>query len=327
MNLLLEDWRLKLLAVGLAILMLGAVAFSQNPPTFGHQTVPLSYPNVAPNIILLNPPTKVVVSYSGLADAISNVSPNNIIATVDASRAKPGLKVKLTVTAKSLINGVTAQNPGPIAVDIDTLQTKELPVQVVARAAPGWSITKQVAICPGTSKPDPCAVHFSGPAGWETNMTAFVPYAAQVNVGTIDAPNQLIQVQNSNGAVDLTSCSTVPCAQLDIPSASVHIEAAAGSTSSTVPLVDSPPSNPPPAGYRVTGITITPQTVVITGDQGVLGKIQSILLPAQDLSGRTSDATFQVNIPYRPGVTGNVATATIKYSISPNPNVSPSPSP
>jgi hypothetical protein len=324
-NLILEDWRLKLLAIGLAIVMLGAVAFSQNPPTSGFQTVLLTYPNVAPNIILLNPPSKVVLSYSGLADVIRNVSPNNLVATVDASHAKPGSGVKLNVTAKSLINGVVVQNPPPIAVDIDALQVKELAVQVVARAAPGWSITKEVAICPGTSKPNPCVVHFNGPASWQTNLTASVPYSAPVNVGTIDAPNQLIQLQNSNGALDLTSCATVPCAQLDVPSASVHIEAAAGSTSSTVPLVDQPPSNPPPPGYRVTAITITPATVIITGDPAVLGRIQSILLPPVDLSGRTSDVTFPVNISYKTGVTGDVQTATVKYSISANPNVSPSP--
>jgi YbbR domain-containing protein len=324
-NLIIEDWRLKLLAIGLAVLMLVAVAFSQNPPTSGYQTVLLSYPNVAPNIILLNPPTKAIVNYSGLADVIRNISPNNLIATVDASHAKPGSAVKLNVTARALDPRVIVQNPPPIAVDIESLQGKDLPVQVSARAAPGWSVTKQVAICPGTSKPNPCVVHFDGPATWETNLTAFVPYSAPVNVSTIDSPNQLIQLQNSNGALDLTSCRTVPCAQLDITSASVHIEAVAGSTSSTVPLVDSPPSHPPPAGYRVTAITITPLTVIITGDPAQLGRIQRIILAPVDLSGRTSDATFQVNISYDSGISGNVSTATVKYSISANPNVSPSP--
>ena len=52
-----DSWRLKLLAVGLAVLMLGAVAFSQNPPTTKSLTVSLNY-TVPPNIILINPPTK-----------------------------------------------------------------------------------------------------------------------------------------------------------------------------------------------------------------------------------------------------------------------------
>ena len=43
MNLILEDWRLKLLAIGLGVLMLGAVAFSQNPPTTGSLAVQVSY--------------------------------------------------------------------------------------------------------------------------------------------------------------------------------------------------------------------------------------------------------------------------------------------
>ncbi len=41
MNLITDDWRLKLLAVGLAVLMLGAVAFAQNPPTTKSFTVPI----------------------------------------------------------------------------------------------------------------------------------------------------------------------------------------------------------------------------------------------------------------------------------------------
>ena len=40
-GLITDDWRIKLLALGLAVLMLGAVAFSQNPPTTGNLTVGL----------------------------------------------------------------------------------------------------------------------------------------------------------------------------------------------------------------------------------------------------------------------------------------------
>src|SRR5207237_7344361 len=65
-----EDWRLKLLGLGLAILMLGAVAFSQNPPTQKTLTVGINY-TVPPNIVLINPPTKVNETYSGLARVIA----------------------------------------------------------------------------------------------------------------------------------------------------------------------------------------------------------------------------------------------------------------
>jgi YbbR domain-containing protein len=320
-----DDWRLKLLAVGLAVLMLGAVAFSQNPPTTDSQTVPLAYANIPPNLILLNFPSTATVTYSGVADEITRAKRCSCFtATVDVSHAKPGSNVQLDVVAKSTITDLSVQNPPPITATIDTYAPgKELQVQVGAHAAPGWSITKTAAACPNT----PCVVHFSGPASWLKNMTASVTYPGAVNLGSIDSPNQPVQLTNTNGLVDLTTCRTDPCATLDTLSASIHIEAVPGSNSSTVVLLDSPPSHPPANGYRITAVTITPNTVTITGDPTTIGRIRNITLPAVDLTGKTSDYTTQVTIPYPDGVGGSVSTATIKYSISPNPSVSPSSGP
>ena len=313
-----DHWRLKLVSIGLAVLMLGAVGFSQNPPTTGSLTVPLNY-SVGPNVILINPPTKISVSYSGLADAIKNVNSSNMTALVDASKAKPGQAVTLNVTAKDTISGVNVQNPPPITVQIDTLQGKDIPVQIIARASPGWAITKSVAICPGAQQPNPCVVHFTGPATWETNLTATVLFAPAINVGTLDSPTQRVQLQNGNGPVDST-VRTVPSITLDYPTVSVHIEAEPGSTSSSVPFVDSPPTHPPANGYRITAITITPNTVVISGNPTQLSKISYIQLSAIDLTGRTADATFQVQVQYPAGITGTVQAVKLVYSISANPN-------
>lgn len=319
-----DDWRLKLLAVGLAVLMLGAVAFSQNPPTTGSQTIQLGYVNVPGNLIVLNPPSSVPVTYTGTADEIQKAKNCSCFtATVDVSHARPGANVQLDIAAKSTIADLNVQNPFPITVTIDTyIQGKDLPVQVSAHAAAGWSITKTAAACPNT----PCVVHFSGPASWLKNMSATVTYPSAVNLGSIDSPNQPVQLTNTNGLVDLTTCRTDPCAALDTLTASIHIEAVQGSNSSTVALLDSPPSHPPANGYRITAITITPNIVTITGDPTTIGRVRNITLPAIDLTGRTSDATFPIPIPYPDGVSGSVSTAVIKYSISPNPAVSPTPS-
>jgi len=120
---------------------------------------------------------------------------------------------------------------------------------------------------------------------------------------------------------------TVPQTTADVTSADVLTAAVQGTTTSSVPLVDASPSQGPPPGYRVTAISISPLVVTITGDPSVLQRVRSIVLPAVDLSNSTSDATFQVAIPYPNGASGSVANATIKYTIARNPNVSPSPSP
>ncbi len=321
-----NEWRLKLLAVGLAILMLGTLAFSQNQPTTNHIDVGLNY-TVPPNIILINPPAKTTVYYSGLAAVINRVNDSNLIASVDATRALPGSAVKLNVTAKSLISDVLVQNPPPIAVTVDTLQKVEVPVLVNARAAAGWSIdpTKTVATCPAGQGISPCKVHFNGPVSWENNLRAVTSVPGQV-VGKNDYLNQPVQLQNGTSNLDL-SVRTVPTPSIDVTAVDIHVEAFAGTTSASVPLVASQPSHLPPPNYQITGVTITPPLVTISGDPAILVRIRNITLPAMDLSNRTSDATFQVQVPYPNGVTGDATTATIKFSISANPNVAPSPGP
>jgi YbbR domain-containing protein len=323
-SLVTNEWRLKLLALGLGILMLGAVAFSQNPPTVKTVDVPPSY-TVPPNIVLLNPPTKVTVTLTGLSDALGHVDSSNVFASIDATRALPGANVKLNVVARTTVQTVTPQNPPPIVVNVDTRQVQEVPVQVVAHAAPGWSITKTSALCPGSTTPNPCKVHFDGPVSWEKNLAATATYSQPVSTGTLDIPNQQVALTNSNGAVDLTQCRTQPCAVLDVNSVNIHVEAAAGASSSTVALVISLPTHNPPNGYEITGVSISPTTVIINGDPAAVSHIQRITLPGVDLSNSTSDVTFQVNITYPNGTSGSVQTATVKYSISRNPAVQPTP--
>jgi YbbR domain-containing protein len=324
-NLITDDWRLKLLAFGLGVLMLGAVAFSQNPPTTRTLQVPITY-TMPPGLILIRPPTKTNVTFSGLADIISTITPDRLVAVVDVTQAKPGPAVKLNVTASSTIGNVNAQNPPPIVVNVDRLESVSLLVQVNARASPGWSVTKAVATCPGAQQANPCTVQFDGPQSWGAplNLKALVDFSAPIQANTYDSPNQTIDLRNSNGPVDLL-CVTVPCVKLDVTSAAIHIEAQTGVTSTTVALVDAAPSNPPPAGYRVVGITINPVTVIVTGDAVTLGRIQRITLPAIDLSNRTSNFTVQAQIPYPTGVSGSVQTASVTYQIAANPNVSPGP--
>ncbi len=325
-SLVTNEWRLKLLALGLAVLMLGAVAFSQNRPASKPITIPLSYVYQS-NIVLINPPGKTTVIVSGLSDALSRVDSNNVVAFADASHALPGSSVKLNLTARALVANVSVSTPAPIFVDIDSLQTVALPVQVSARAAPGWNIDPRQtrATCPGAVASNPCRVNFTGPVAWESGLKAVVSVPGAI-VGKGDYLNQSIQFITPTGPLD-TSVRTVPAVAFEVTSADVHLEAIAGTTSETVPLIDAPPAHGPPSGYRVTAVAISPQLVTITGDATLLQRITSITLPSQDLSGSTSDATFQVAIPYPNGLSGSVANATVKYSISRNPNVSASPSP
>jgi YbbR domain-containing protein len=318
-NLITDDWRLKLLAFGLGVLMLGAVAFSQNPPRIQQFTVPVHY-TVSPDLVLINPPTSVPVTVNGLADVIATMKPENILAVVDATKASPGPAVMLNATAKSLVNGVTAQSPPPFAVNIDRLSVAQLQVQPVYRAAAGWEVTKAEARCPAS----PCTVHFSGPAAWEVNLKAIAVFPNAVDNDKYDVLTQPIILQQGNVTLDAAKLAqTVPTSTLDVLNVSLHVEARTGTTSRSVALVDSAPSHPPPAGYRVTAVAIDPVTVVLTGQADQLTQIQRITLPPVDLSSSRSTATFQINVPYPAGMSGSVSVAKVTYTIAANPNGSP----
>jgi YbbR domain-containing protein len=321
-----DDWRLKLLALGLAVLMLGAVAFSQNPPTSITMKVGINY-SVPPGLILINPPKQTTVTVRGLADLVSAANAGNTLANADISKASStGSSVKVNLVGKSLINGVSV-DASPIVLNIDARNVIQLAVaaRIPKGAALGWQVTKQEAQCSGS--PPPCTVTFNGPASWEDNLKAYADYPLPVAGSVNDFPSAPVVLEQNGTSLDYLTANTVPRLGVDINTVSIHIEAKSGTTSRQVTLVDAPPSNPPPTCYRVTSIVVDPSAIVISGPSDAVPNITTITLPAADLSQHTSDFAFRIAIPPLPaGVTGSATTARVTYSISKNPNCTP-PSP
>jgi YbbR domain-containing protein len=328
MTLLTNEWRLKLLALGLAVLMLGAVAFSQNPPTYKDLTVPITYPNIAADspIVLINPPTTVKVRVTALADVLQNVTASSVAATFDLTKATPGPDQHVNLSVKSVVDTVRVLTPVvPYVLNIDKRVPIKLDVHVrTPRINTGWNVTKSEARCPGAVAGAPCQVTFTGPSSFETNLQAYVDYTIPVEQNSYDVPNLPVVLEQNGQRLDLAR-PTVPQITLDPLNVNVHIDAATVTSQRQVTLVDAQPARGPASGYRITNVTVTPVTLVISGKPDALARVTTIMLPQVDLNGRTSDATFQVAIPYPEGTDGPVKNAKITYSISPNPNVPPSP--
>jgi YbbR domain-containing protein len=323
-NLITDDWRLKLLAVGLAILMLGAVAFSQNPPTQKTlKDVNIVYA-LNPDIIVIDAPTKTNVTVTGLADALTTLNSGNVTASFDLTKASPGPNVHVNLVIRPALTTVQVQNPVvPYVLHIDRLVAKDLPVQVrPPRVSQGWSLTKIEALCPGAS-PIPCAVTFTGPASWEDGLTAKVDWPGTIQQNDQQVPSIAVQLVQANGQPLDLSKPTVPLIKFDPTTVTISALAKPGTTLRQVVLVDAPPTHGPAPGYRVTNVTVDPITVVISGPPEVLARITIVTLPAVDLSNATSTKTFSVSITYPDPAVIGPQLAKVTYSISANPSAAP----
>jgi YbbR domain-containing protein len=325
-NVFTDDWRLKLLALGLAVLMLGAVAFSQNPPNYKDLTVQINY-NIAPDgpIVVINPPTTAKVRVTALADVLQSVTPLSVTAIFDLTKASVGpQRVNLSVKAGDA--RVAVQNPVvPYSLNIDKRVALKLEVHPrTPRIATGWKLLQAKAQCPGAAVDAVCQATFTGPESYQKNLQAYVDYTTEV-AGSYTVPNLPVILEQTGQRFDLAAHRTVPDMTLDPLSVNMQIDATSVTQTRQMTLIDAQPARGPAPGYRVTNVTVSPTTVVVKGSPEALARITTttITLPQIDLGGRTSDYTATVQIPYPEGTDGPVKTAKVTYSIAANPNATP----
>ncbi|MEO8745389.1 MAG: CdaR family protein [Candidatus Dormiibacterota bacterium] len=322
-SLVTQDWRLKLLASGLAILMLGAVAFSQTTTATVKATI--YYNNLPSGLMLLEPVDKINVFATGPADLIASLTSASITASADLTHLKKGSAVSVPIVVKSTDLRITVLPPPPITVNVDDQTSIALNVDVRTPVqATGWSVTQAVARCGPTS--DPCKVTFVGPASVATGLRAFVTINDQIQALSTDSLNQTVEFEQNGRPIDITKLTTIPKITVDPSTVTAHVEAKRGTASVQVTLVDDTPTRRPSPGYRVTNITVDPVSVLCTGPADAIASLTAITLPGVDLGSSTSNASFKVQIPAPTGVTCSSATARVTYAISANPNTSPSPS-
>ncbi len=315
-----NEWRLKLGALALSLVLLGAVAFSQVQTN--HLVVPIRYVNLPPNLVVLTPPNQIDVAVAGPAELFP-LNKTSITVTADLAHISKGTAQPVSFKVRSSDARIQVTAPPPINLDIDKQQLVQLDVQIrgVSGAA-GYAVTKATAFCGNSAVP--CRVAFVGPASFTDGLVAYVTATSPIAADSSDDPNQPVRFEQKGHAIDLSKVDTLPQITIDPSTVTIHVEAKRGTLSRQVVLIDAQPTRPPPPGYRVTRIVVDPTSVVITGlSDAIIKAGDTITLDAVDLGNSTGEVTFKVNIAYPEGTTGSVKTAKITYSISPNPNSPP----
>lgn len=269
------NWRLKLLALLLAVGLLMAVAFSENPVEARTVPVGVQYVNKPDALVLVQPTARVNVSVFGLRDAVERVQSSAVGVTVDLTGAKAGPNQTFYGRIKVSGSGVTAQSdPVAVLLTIDTYERALLDIEVrLPDPNAGIKINNKVALCPGSR--DPCKEPVSGPAGILEGLRAFVRYDSPIsNAGSFDSPSQPVQFEKNGKPVDLRAINTSPVISIEQPTVAVHIDSAGGTVSKQV-VIYAKVINQAPCGATV-NVDVAPSSVSLFGPIDQISKVGSI---------------------------------------------------
>ena len=288
-----RNWPLKVGAVALATVLYAGLVLSQNARTWSGQ-VPIEPLNQPPGAFLLDDPGVVtLIRLYAPPDLASLITSQDFQATIDlagmdaTSGAEPEV-VPVSVTALDPRIQVIDFRPRQVAVRLDPIETKIVPVAVDHGTVPPGLQVGDAEITPASAEV----------RGASTLVARVVRVVARV---TIDPNGINVDDDVALTAVDERGEAVAPVDVVpDI--AHVRIEVTAQAASRSVPVAPQL-TGTVAAGYRVAAVSVAPATVTVSGDPAVLAQLQAVPTAAIDINGRSSDLQRTVALAPPSGVT------------------------
>ena len=323
-----RNWRLKLLAIVLAIFSWAGVVLATNPP--GTRSVSIAVPqppsldvSLPAGYLLTQAIPNLTVDITGTEDHLSSFSKSSLQVTVDYDAIRAvGVHVPAAVRLPVKIvntdpNIDLDDPPTSIEAQVDSSGSANEPVEVVVSHAPppGYQA--------GTMQATPATVTATGP---EHELVGIV-----IKTLPIDLSNQRANFPASTIKVYPYSSQGRYLADVNLTPASVNV-------SITVVGVDTTRTSSVVLG-DITGaadgtpvFTYSPMTVTLTGSQDLINgaSLATVTTGGIDVAGQTGTVTYKVPIETPTGITANPSTVTVTVTVTPLPTPTPavtSPSP
>ncbi|MFZ0217747.1 MAG: CdaR family protein [Candidatus Dormiibacterota bacterium] len=305
MRWLVTNWRLKLLAIGLALALLMTVAFSENPPTSRTVKVGLTYENVPSQLVVLNPPSSVPVSVVGLASNVHQFSQTQVGASVDLSGAHAGSNQPFVAHVNAAADGVSInQTQISIPLDLEKMGQATMPIQVRVsnvNSSAGLSVVTSQTYATCGSDTVQCKVTVHAPQNLLRGLTAYLNYDFPIqSAGLERAPGLPILFERKGKQLDLAHTNVFPNSiQIEPNVATARVQTQGGVLTKTVGITVQT-SGQLACGYQIGSVTILPdQAVTISGPTDAVAKVQSLPVGTVDVSGLSANQTYsrQVQVP------------------------------
>jgi hypothetical protein len=326
-----RNWRLKLLAIVLAIFSWAGVVLATNPP--GTRSVSIAVPqppsldvSLPAGYLLTQAIPNLTVDITGTEDHLNSFSKSSLQVTVDydAIRAvgeNVPVAVRLPVRITNTDHNIDLDDPPTsIEAQVDSSGSASEPVEVVVSHAPPPGYQDS------TMQATPATVTATGP---EHELVGIV-----IKTHEIDLSNQRA---NFGG----TGIALYPYSAQGNYLPDVNLSPAAVNVSITVVGVDTTRTSSVVLG-DITGAadftqvfvdTYSPMTVTLTGSQDLINaaSLATVTTGGIDVAGQTGTVTYKVPIVTPTGITANPSTVTVTITVTvsptPTPVATPTPSP
>ena len=282
-----NNWPLKLAAVGLATLMYGGLAFSQSSQQLD-TVIPVEVRGQADGTYLLTQPDPVTtiryLAPSGVRPITSTFEAWIDLEGIEAGSGPTSVPVHVRSIDERI--SVTGFEPDRLTIDLDTVAERTVPVAVPKVAPP-----ENMELGPTTV--DPTAVTISGPA---SVVARVVEARANVLIQSgidVDQEVNLVPVDADGNAV----------AQVKVDPATARVKIPVFSNKESRTLTISPlVTGDPPPGFELVSATASPQVVTVEGDIDDLEPLVSIDTAPVSIGGISADTTLETTLALPTGV-------------------------
>ena len=303
---------LAVLSLALALSLWLFVNERENPKqveTF-NSAVPIKFVNVPDGLAIANASeTSVRVQVEGTQNDITKLRVDDFDASVNLGGFQKGV-ASVVVSVKPPNSNVNIADVTPLHVDVtlEDLRTKEVPVKVSLVGTP------QLGFAAGDQTTNPTSVTVSGAESLVALVDSAVAEVPLTGLRVdIDDERVTLKPRDVRGG-EISRVTTNP----ETARASVKLVQTDFSSEFTVtPTIRGAPA----AGYNITGVTVDPNTVIVTGPKDVLQNIDAVRgISTEEISvaDQRADVVRQVDLalPDRARLQTN-ARVSVHISIAP----------
>lgn len=311
-----RNWKLKVGCCIIAFFTWVGVVYAGNPPETKvlPVAVPQSTANIPPSYVLVHAVDPVQVRVGGDQNTLDALNPAVLTVSVDWSAANRAGTYSIPISIVNSDPSIELINPPTsVQVDLDSYVQKSVPVTIqITNPTP-------VGFESGSPQATPSTVVVNGPEHELVGLEALVTVNLGAQKANFQAPLPVLVYSNK---VRLNNVEPIPSY------VSVSIAVKADITTKVVAVL-SPTEGTPSPGHYLTGIVVSPITVIATGSQDLLNVLDSVSTAPIPLSGIFGFYTVSVTIIAPAGVTlsQSKATVTIEMATVPAPPPTPTPAP